>query len=320
MENQDKELLFNTYNFNLETAYKINSKIPAFGIEKGDGTHKILRNAKFLRVDKNTNNPSESKVCLEIPLSNGDKKELLISEEAYQYIINCVQNFNNKKINIAVNSFEWDMLHIEYAEKMKIDDCIYKLNSTENFYHNFSIHCRNHEANNSEQAIKIAEIMYERMAKREQECFIKMKKAIIKKAKDKNAFEKYVIAIFEKFDAMGEDISNDDIQNIPSIEIRNITSINSENNSNNNLNHEEVIQMDKNITRWEYKIVNLHEDGNIKTNYLGEILPKTSYDAKAEMTEDDWNLLGNAGWEATGNTFTTNGYSNKVLLKRLKSN
>ncbi len=149
---------------------------------------------------------------------------------------------------------------------------------------------------------------------------IKMKKAIIKKAKDKNAFEKYVIAIFEKFDAMGEDISNDDIQNIPSIEIRNITSINSENNSNNNLNHEEVIQMDKNITRWEYKIVNLHEDGNIKTNYLGEILPKTSYDAKAEMTEDDWNLLGNAGWEATGNTFTTNGYSNKVLLKRLKSN
>lgn len=84
--------------------------------------------------------------------------------------------------------------------------------------------------------------------------------------------------------------------------------------------NEEVIQMDKNITRWEYKIVNLHEDGNIKTNYLGEILPKISYDAKAEMTEDDWNLLGNAGWEATGNTFTTNGYSNKVLLKRLKSN
>ena len=320
MSYTNEDPLFNTYSFNSESAYKANTEIPAFGIEIEDGIHKIIRNAKFLRVEINPENPLEKNICLEIPFSNGEKKELQISEEKYQNIINCVQNFNKQKLEVAVNSFQWDILHMDYAEKMEIDDCMFRMNDTVNFYHNFTVHCRNHEANSSEQAIRITEIMYERMAKREQEEFLKLKKHLIKKSKDKKAFEKRYISIFEKFSSLEKDISNDEIKNIASIQLKDITSKNLEKDTTCNSNNQKETNMNACITKWEYKIVNINKDGNIKTNYLGEILPKEKFAPDAVMTEDDWNLLGNAGWEATGNTFTSNGYTSSVLLKRPKYN
>ena len=74
--------------------------------------------------------------------------------------------------------------------------------------------------------------------------------------------------------------------------------------------------MENTIQKWEYKLVNVNEDGGMKANYLGQILPKTSTYGES-MSESDWNILGNLGWEVVASY----GYDSRhVLLKRPKFN
>ena len=78
-----------------------------------------------------------------------------------------------------------------------------------------------------------------------------------------------------------------------------------------------------NIKKWEYKFVNIRTDGGIKLNTYGQIVgnKKTLEGnfAATSMTENDWNLLGAEGWEATGNMLTgINGEVQVIMMKRPK--
>ena len=95
------------------------------------------------------------------------------------------------------------MAHMDYAEKMGTDDNSFRLNTVGNFIHNFRVHCMRDEAHNPEQALKVAGIMFDRMAKREKERFLKMRKQWDKRAKIDGGptFDEHLIKQFNEFHA-----------------------------------------------------------------------------------------------------------------------
>lgn len=75
------------------------------------------------------------------------------------------------------------------------------------------------------------------------------------------------------------------------------------------------------IPQWEYKIVDIREDGGFKLNSYGQIIGNTKsmkgdY-AKEYMTENDWKLLGQAGWEVVASISNyAGGITTGFMLKR----
>ena len=191
MSTENEESLYRPYNFNSRTAFRTGTVVPPFGVYRNDefGSHKIIRDAVFLRLEKDEFNPINAYVYLKIPFSNGGVKEFRMSESDYLEIIENVREFEDRKAKCSTDSFEWKKCHMDYAEKMKIDDDLFRLNTALNFFHNFSVQCRHNCLSRADQVMQVAELMINDMSKYEKKAMIDMQKAFTKKEKNKKAFE-----------------------------------------------------------------------------------------------------------------------------------
>lgn len=198
---QEYSNLTNQDGFGRETAYKKNQKVPTFGILQDDGSHQIIKNAVFSKLLVDDENPANNKIELLILKENGKQEPIQISEKTYNDIINNVQEFEQRKQGQSQDSFEWMKAHLDYAQKMGTDDNSFRLSTAENFIHNFRVHCMRDEAHNPDEALKVAGIMYDKMAKRDKERFLKMRKAWDKKAKIDGGptFDEHLIKQFNEF-------------------------------------------------------------------------------------------------------------------------
>lgn len=193
--------LINQDGFGRETAYKKNQKVPTFGILQDDGSHQLIKNAVFSKLLVDEENPANNKIELLVLKENGKQESIQIEEKLYNDIINNVQEFEQRKQGQSKDSWDWMMAHMDYAEKMGTDDNSFRLNTVGNFIHNFRVHCMRDEAHNPEQALKVAGIMFGRMAKREKERFLKMRKQWDKRAKIDGGptFDEHLIKQFNEF-------------------------------------------------------------------------------------------------------------------------
>lgn len=198
---QEYSNLTNQDGFGRETAYKKNQKVPTFGILQDDGSHQIIKNAVFSKLLIDDENPANNKIELLVLKENGKQEPVQISEKTYNDIINNVQEFEQRKQGQNQDSFEWMKAHLDYAQKMGTDDNSFRLSTAENFIHNFRVHCMRDEAHNPDEALKVAGIMFDRMAKRDKERFLKMRKAWDKKAKIDGGptFDEHLIKQFNEF-------------------------------------------------------------------------------------------------------------------------
>ncbi len=198
---QEYSNLTNQDGFGRETAYKKNQKVPTFGILQDDGSHQIIKNAVFSKLLIDDENPANNKIELLVLKENGKQEPVQISEKNYNDIINNVQEFEQRKQGQNQDSFEWMKAHLDYAQKMGTDDNSFRLSTAENFIHNFRVHCMRDEAHNPDEALKVAGIMYDNMAKRDKERFLKMRKAWDKKAKIDGGptFDEHLIKQFNEF-------------------------------------------------------------------------------------------------------------------------
>lgn len=198
---QEYSSLTNQDGFGRETAYKKNQKVPTFGILQDDGSHQIIKNAVFSKLLVDDENPANNKIELLVLKENGKQEPVQISEKTYNDIINNVQEFEQRKQGQSQDSFEWMKAHLDYAQKMGTDDNSFRLSTAENFIHNFRVHCMRDEAHNPDEALKVAGIMFDRMAKRDKERFLKMRKAWDKKAKIDGGptFDEHLIKQFNEF-------------------------------------------------------------------------------------------------------------------------
>lgn len=187
--------------FGRETAYKKNQKVPTFGILQDDGSHQLIKDAVFSKLLVDEENPANNKIELLVLKENGKQEAIHIEEKLYNDIINNVQEFEQRKQGQSKDSWDWMMAHMDYAEKMGTDDNSFRLNTVGNFIHNFRVHCMRDEAHNPEQALKVAGIMFDRMAKREKERFLKMRKQWDKRAKIDGGptFDEHLIKQFNEF-------------------------------------------------------------------------------------------------------------------------
>lgn len=193
--------LTNQDGFGRETAYKKNQKVPTFGILQDDGSHQLIKNAVFSKLLVDEENPANNKIELLVLKENGKQEAIQMEEKLYNDIINNVQEFEQRKQGQSKDSWDWMMAHMDYAEKMGTDDNSFRLNTVGNFIHNFRVHCMRDEAHNPEQALKVAGIMFDRMAKREKERFLKMRKQWDKRAKIDGGptFDEHLIKQFNEF-------------------------------------------------------------------------------------------------------------------------
>ena len=195
---QPHQNLVNKDGFGRDTAYKVNVPVPPFGIyDKTTGERRIIENARYSKYIEDKNNPGNGKIVLEIMDKNGHSENFELAEKAYNSIINTVQELEERKQGKDQNSFDWMKAHMNYAQKMQIDENMYRMNSPENFFHNFRIQCRHDNAHNPEQALRIAGLMYKDMAKRDKERFLKIRKAFDKKF-GKGAFDQKLIKEFNE--------------------------------------------------------------------------------------------------------------------------
>lgn len=193
--------LTNQDGFGRDTAYKKNQKVPTFGILQDDGHHQLIKNAVFSKLLVDEENPANNKIELLVLKENGKQETFQIEEKLYNDIINNVQEFEQRKQGQSKDSWDWMRAHMDYAEKMGTDDNSFRLNTAENFIHNFRVHCMRDEAHNPEQALKVAGIMFDRMAKREKERFLKTRKQWDKRAKINGGptFDEHLIKQFNEF-------------------------------------------------------------------------------------------------------------------------
>lgn len=193
--------LANKDGFGRESAYKKNQKVPVFGIKQPNGSHRLVKNAVFSKIIENEENPANNKIELLVLKENGKQEVMQIEERIYNQIIANVQAFEEQKLGQSHDSWNWMKVHLDYAQKMGIDDNSFRLNSSENFIHNFRVHCMRDEAHNPEQALKIAGIMFEKMSKRDKERFLQDRKAWDEKAKNDGgpSFDEFLLEQFNEF-------------------------------------------------------------------------------------------------------------------------
>ena len=163
VENANNEVLLNPDGFGRATAYKVDAIVPKFGIYNKNNEIEFIENARFSKFIENKVSPGYGNVILEIPQKDGKTVEYKMDEKDYNKLINAVDDLERMKQHTDPNSYEWQIIHSNYMAKLNLDENIYRLNSAENFLHNFRIQCRHNNAHNPKQALKIAGIMFEQM-------------------------------------------------------------------------------------------------------------------------------------------------------------
>ena len=208
-ENQYQSLV-NEDGFGRETAFKKNQKIPDFGYTDENGNNIILKNAVFSKLIVDENNIANKTVEVLVPQKDGFHKTFLLSEQAYNKIINSVQKLEERKLGQSNNSFEWLKAHLDYAQEMGIDKNTFRLNTVENFFHNMEVHCLNGAALNHEQVLKVAAVMFKEMTPGDQKRFNNYRK-MYDKNNGEGAFDRKLLDIFDNINP--ELIQNKEYEN-----------------------------------------------------------------------------------------------------------
>ena len=175
-ENRNTEA-FEMSSFNRDTAFKEKTKVPRFGIAD-DKTRKIeiIEGAVFSRLIENKLDNSKNEVALSILNKDGTHREIIITEQRYNDMINAQRILEEKKASVSQDrKYEWELIFENYNKIMMTDENNFRMNTSENFIHNFRIHCKL-EANNQEEAIKCAADMVSRMTPVERKRFNLMRK------------------------------------------------------------------------------------------------------------------------------------------------
>ena len=183
--------------FNRETAFRSNTKVPAFG-HYNEKTEKIeiIKNAVFERKIEDEYDNSMNKIVLAIPHENGEHTQLVITEREYNKMINAVEKLEEVKRTISDDTWDWTKAHQDYNEVMQLDEKMYRLNTSGNFLHNFRVHCIR-EVHNPEDAMKIAALMVQDMTPHDKKEFNKMRKDYDSQY-GKGAYDRLLLQEFEK--------------------------------------------------------------------------------------------------------------------------
>ncbi|MBO4858710.1 MAG: hypothetical protein J5527_09360 [Treponema sp.] len=196
--------LVNKDGFGRDTAYVVNQKVPRFGMKdtpkKGETT--IIENAVFKKFIQDEKNFSNNKVILSVTDEKGNNKEIEISEQRYQGIINAVQDYENRKNTVEVDSWHWEKNIQDYKERMCIDSDSTKMNNSDNFFHNFEVLCR-HYAHNQQEALSIAGRLVNDMPPHDREKWNRARKDYDNKY-GKGAYDRVLLEKFENNSKMRE--------------------------------------------------------------------------------------------------------------------
>lgn len=174
-----------TSGFNRITAFLENTKVPNFGLANPEtGKIEIIKGAVFSRFVENEIDNSKNEVILYAKQKDGSTREIKIPERKYQEMINASENFEKEKGQHEQGSYSWLRIHSKYNEKMITDENQFRMNTPENFLHNFKIHCKM-EAKNQADAMKIAEEMLSDMTPNDKKRFLKMRSSFFLTNDDK---------------------------------------------------------------------------------------------------------------------------------------
>lgn len=195
--------------FNRDSAYIVGTKVPRFGVPELDengkdtGRHNIIKGAVFNKLIINEDDPSKNTVIISITQENGSTQKIKMPEQQYNEIIVAEQNFRKALDGVSQDSWDWMKAHVDHDARLMLDDNNYRLNTPEDFIHNFRIHCRK-QANNPQEAMKIAAWMVGRMAPADRMRFNK-NRAQYEKSHGKGAYERdFLLKEFEKISAEKE--------------------------------------------------------------------------------------------------------------------
>ena len=199
MQEQSKQAEISR-NFNRDSAYIVNTKVPKFGLFRqavDDAGNKrfdennnpvwdksqppeIIKNAVFKELKINEEDPSKNTVIISLTSEDGSPRNIEMPEKEYNEIIVAEQNFRKALDGVSQDSWDWMKAHVDHDKRLHLDYNTYRLNTPEDFIHNFRIHCRK-EAKNPQEAMKIAAWMVERMSPIDRKRFVKDRKEHDKK-------------------------------------------------------------------------------------------------------------------------------------------
>ena len=194
-------------NFNRNTAYIVGTPVPKFGKketvkdENGEdietGKIELIKNAKFKRFVQNELDDTKNEIVLSVLEENGTEREIVMKEQDYNNIIVAEQNFYKALDSVSQDSWDWMKARIDRDKRLLLDQNKYRLNTPEDFFHNFEVHIRKGQASNPKEAMKIAAWMVERMAPNDRKRFVKMRK--------KDGEEVYDMKLLECFERISKD-------------------------------------------------------------------------------------------------------------------
>lgn len=198
--------------FNRETAFIENTKVPKFGVANLEtGKMEVIENAVFSHFVKNEIDNSKNEVILYAKEKDGSTREIKLPERRYQEMINAHEAFEMEKSQHEEGSYSWLRIHAKYNERMMTDENQFRMNTPENFLHNFRIHCKM-EAVNQADAMRIAADMVSDMTPNDRKRFNNMRtsffltndgkadKSIPKKLRGE-AYDKMLLKTFDEIHA-----------------------------------------------------------------------------------------------------------------------
>lgn len=187
--------------FNRNTAYIVGTPVPKFGKketvkdENGEdietGKIELIKNAKFKRFVQNELDETKNEIVLSVLEENGTEREIKMKEQDYNNIIVAEQNFYKALDGVSQDSWDWMKAHIDRDKRLLLDQNKYRLNTPEDFFHNFEVHIRKGQASNPKEAMKIAAWMVERMAPNDRKRFVKMRKQLGEEAYDRKLLQSF---------------------------------------------------------------------------------------------------------------------------------
>ena len=187
--------------FNRNTAYIVGTPVPKFGKketvkdENGEdietGKIELIKNAKFKRFVQNELDDTKNEIVLSVLEENGTEREIKMKEQDYNNIIVAEQNFYKALDGVSQDSWDWMKAHIDRDKRLLLDQNKYRLNTPEEFFHNFEVHIRKGQASNPKEAMKIAAWMVERMAPDDRKRFVKMRKQLGEEAYDRKLLQSF---------------------------------------------------------------------------------------------------------------------------------
>lgn len=176
--------------FNNETAFQVNCAVPMFGHMAEDGSIVLISNAHFSKRLLNNHDSSQNKVILTYADETGKTHDLELPEFEYHKMIKASQEYEINKAKVEDNSYEWLLYSERYDKAMNIGQEKLRLNFASNFIHNYRIMCKRN-ATNPQEAMDLANDLYEKMSDYEQVAFRKMRNDMGKKEFDRMLLEEF---------------------------------------------------------------------------------------------------------------------------------